>query len=192
MLLLNLLFREYSRFMRMIQKGFKILITTILPKYEFQTLSIGVSSDFYHDITALFQKTYVINTTISSIPRFYITFSFQPIAASTVAHGKARGRNTLGVAEKAQTWLCLTNTWAPPSGDRVTLPLSISFMKRVEDMAKAKSLFEPYLFLNDAGIDQKVIGSNGDAQVKELVKVAKKYDPKGVFQKLAKGGFTLP
>jgi len=192
MLLLNLLFGEYSRFMPMIQKGFKILITTRLPKYEFQTLSIGVASDFYHDITALFQKTYVINTTIFSIPRFYITFSFQSIAASTVAHGKARGRNTLGVAEKAQRWLCLTNTGAPPSGDQVTLPLSISFMKRVVDMAKAKGRFELYLFLNDAGIDQKVIATYGDAQVKELVKVSKKYDSKGVFQKLTKGGFTLP
>jgi len=132
-----------------------------------------------------------MNTTISSIPGFRVTLTFQPVAASTVAHGKARGGNALGVAEKAQTWLCLTNTWALPSGDQVTLPFSISFMKRVEDLAKAKGLFEPYLFLNDAGIDQKVIASYGDAQVKELVKVSKKYDPKGVFQKLAKRGFKL-
>lgn len=98
----------------------------------------------------------------------------------------------MGVAEKAQTWLCLTSTWALPSDDQVTLPLSISFIKQIEDLAKAKGLFEPYLFLNDAAIDQKVIASYGDAQVKELVKVSKKYDPKGVFQKLAKGGFKLP
>jgi len=164
----------------------------ILSRYDFRTLSIGVSPDLYHDITALFQQTYAMNTTISSIPGFRVTLTFQPIAASTVAQGKARGGNALGVAEKAQTWLCLTSTWALPSGDQVTLPLSISFMKQIEDLAKAKGLFEPYLFLNDAAIDQKVIASYGGAQVKELVKISKKYDPKGVFQKLAKGGFKLP
>jgi len=133
-----------------------------------------------------------MNTTISSIPGLCVTFTFQPIAASTVAHGKACGGNALGVTENAQTWLCLTNTWVLPSGNQGTLPLSISFMKWVEDLVKAKGLFEPYLFLNDTGIDQKVIASYGDAQVKELVKVSKKYDPKGVFQKLAKGGSKLP
>jgi len=89
-------------------------------------------------------------------------------------------------------WLCLTNSWALPSSDQVTLSLSISFMKQVEDLAKAKGLLERYLFLNNAAIDQMVIASYGDNQVKELVRISKRYDPQGVFQKLAKGGFKLP
>jgi len=83
-----------------------------------------------------------------------------------VAHGKARGGSVFAVAEKAQTSLSLTNTWALPSGDQITLLLSIMFMKQFEDLAKAKGLFAPYLFLNDAGIDEKVIAGYGDAQVK--------------------------
>jgi len=133
-----------------------------------------------------------MNTTLSSIPGFRVTLTFQPIAASTVIHGKERGGNAMGMSEKAQMWLCLTSSWALPSGDQVTLPLSISFMKQVEDLAKAKGLLEQYLFLNDAAIDQEVIASYGDAQVKELVRISKEHDPKGVFQKLAKGGFKLP
>jgi len=98
----------------------------------------------------------------------------------------------MGMSKKAQMWLCLTNSWALPSSDQVTLPLSISFMKQVEDLAKAKGLLERYLFLNDAAIDQMVIASYRDNQVKELVRISKWYDPQGVFQKLAKGGFKLP
>ena len=133
-----------------------------------------------------------MNTTISSIPGLRVTLTFQPIASSTVAHRKARGGNAWGVPEKAQTWLCLTNTSELPSGDQVTLPLSIIFIKRVDDLAKAKGLFELDLFLNDAGMDQKVIASCGGTQVGGLVKVSKKYDPKGLFLKLANGGFKLP
>ncbi|RPA96635.1 FAD-binding domain-containing protein [Choiromyces venosus 120613-1] len=159
---------------------------------DFRTLSIGVSSEFYHEIVALFQQTFTTNTNITSIAGYLMTLTFQPIAASTVAQGKARGGNAMGVSEKAQMWLCLTSFWALPSDDQVMLPLTISFLKQVEDLARAKGLFEPYLFLNDAAIDQKVIASYGDAQVEGLAEVSKKYDPKGVFQKLAKGGFKLP
>ncbi|PWW80760.1 FAD-binding domain-containing protein [Tuber magnatum] len=159
---------------------------------DFRTISIGVSSELYRGIVALFQQTYTMNATLSSIPGYRVTLTFQPVAASTVTHGKTRGGNAMGMSEKAQTWLCLTTSWVLPSDDQVTLPLSISFTKQVEDLAKAKGLFEQYLFLNDAAIDQKVIASYGDAQVKELKRVSQKYDPKGVFQKLAKGGFKLP
>ncbi|CAZ82113.1 unnamed protein product [Tuber melanosporum] len=166
----------------------------VLPptRHDFRTLSIGVSPEFYRDISTLFQETYTTNTALSPVSGFTITLTFQPVAASTVAHGKTRGGNAMGMSEKAQTWLCLTSTWALPSDDQLILPLSISFIKQVEDLARAKGLLEQYLFLNDAAIDQKVIASYGDAQVKELKKVSKNYDPKGVFQKLAKGGFKLP
>jgi len=135
-----------------------------------------------------------MNTTISSIPGFHVILSFHLISTSPVDHRKACGGTRSGVAEKAQTWLCLTNTWALPSGDQVTLPLSISFMKWVGGLAKARACSSRTCFSTTLVLISRLpfLATYGDAQVTELVKVSKKYDPKGVFQKLAKGGFTLP
>lgn len=54
----------------------------------------------------------------------------------------------------------------------------------LENDAKANNVFYPWLFLNDAGIDQDPIATYGYGVSKEkMLAVAKKYDPRGIFQK---------
>lgn len=65
-------------------------------------------------------------------------------------------------------------------------------MNRVENDSKANDLYVDYVFMNDASKDQKVIAHYGEANVAELKKIAAKYDPSKVFQRLESGGFKLP
>lgn len=58
-------------------------------------------------------------------------------------------------------------------------------------MAARKGLSKTFLYLNDAGMDQKPIDSYGHENVQRLKKISRQYDPDGVFQKLANGGFKL-
>ena len=60
---------------------------------------------------------------------------------------------------------------------------------------KAKSIEpgtdNPFIYLNYAGEFQDPLGGYAKANVEKLKALARKYDPKGVFQKLVKGGYKL-
>jgi hypothetical protein len=116
---------------------------------------------------------------------------FQPIAASTAAQGKSRGGNALGLEETAQTWLNLISTWSLEEDDEEVLKTGTKFLNKVKKMAADKGLLKTFLYLNDAAIDQKPVDSYGREQVVRLKRISREYDPDGVFQKLAKGGFKL-
>ncbi|PWW76987.1 hypothetical protein C7212DRAFT_187858, partial [Tuber magnatum] len=54
-----------------------------------------------------------------------------------------------------------------------------------------KGLSRDFIFMNDAGGDQGVLGSYGSASRDGLSKVRREVDPDGVFQILETGGFKL-
>ena len=58
--------------------------------------------------------------------------------------------------------------------------------------ASVESLTDnPYIYLNYAGEFQDPLGGYGLENVKKMKKLSRKYDPKGVFQKLVPGGWKL-
>ena len=122
---------------------------------------------------------------------FHASITFQSVAASTVSQGKSRGGNPLGLEEVAQTWLVLTCGWSLETDDSMVLATSAKFLDEVEKLAASKGLSKTFLYLNDAAMDQRPIESYGDENVQKLKKISSQYDPDGVFQKLAKGGFKL-
>lgn len=65
------------------------------------------------------------------------------------------------------------------------------FVKLIEELAKQEGVLHRYKYLNFAASFQDPLGSYGAEQKKTLRKVAKKYDPKGIFQKQVPGGFKL-
>ena len=71
------------------------------------------------------------------------------------------------------------------------LEASAGFLSKVDEMAACKGLSRTFLYLNEAAMDQKPIGSYGDENAQELRRISGEYDPDGVFQKLATGGFKL-
>lgn len=152
------------------------------------TISIGVDAELYKEVLAQFNATF----TAANVPGLQVTLTYQPMAVSTVRHGKKMGGNVLGVKEEAQTWLDITSSWSDAAYDETVIGSTTKLIADIEVMAKKRGLYYDYMFLNDAGEGQKIIESYGEANVKFLKVVAKKYDPTGVFQKLSKGGFKLP
>ena len=67
----------------------------------------------------------------------------------------------------------------------------IKFLDEVEKMAASRGLSKTFLYLADAAMDQRPIDSYGHENVQKLKKISSQYDPDGVFQRLAKGGFKL-
>ncbi|KAF8253582.1 FAD-binding domain-containing protein [Wilcoxina mikolae CBS 423.85] len=157
-------------------------------RQDFRTLTIGVSSSLYLDITTLFSKAY---TPIASVPGLQVTLTFQPMGVSIFEAGEKKGGNVLGVKHIAQTWIDLTPAWSNEADDKKVLAVGKKFLDDVAKMAEKRGLLYDYLFLNDAAKDQNVIASYGKKQVRFLKSVSARYDPEQVFQKLV-GGFKLP
>lgn len=59
-----------------------------------------------------------------------------------------------------------------------------SLLSNLASSAKSQGLFLPYIFVNDAGPNQKPLQSFGENNIKYIDTVAKKYDPKRIMQKL--------
>ena len=58
----------------------------------------------------------------------------------------------------------------------------------LERDAKTNDIYYPWIFLNDAGIDQDPIATYGyGASQAKMLAIAHKYDPQGVFQKNVPG-----
>jgi hypothetical protein len=52
-------------------------------------------------------------------------------------------------------------------------------------------VFHPYKYLNFAASFQDPLASYGGIELRRMKKVARKYDPTGVFQTQVPGGFKL-
>jgi hypothetical protein len=62
---------------------------------------------------------------------------------------------------------------------------------RMENEAKKRHLYHPFLFANYSAQWQNVFDSYGDANTKFLTEVANVYDPDRVFQNLQPGSFKV-
>ncbi|OTB02610.1 hypothetical protein M426DRAFT_322532 [Hypoxylon sp. CI-4A] len=121
-----------------------------------------------------------------------LAFGWQPISSSAVLAGQANGGNALGLQPVNQTWLVLDVGWWSPEDDELANNYTASIIDKVDNASKASNNYIDYIFMNDASADQPVIEHYGQENVAKLKETAKKYDPNGVFQTLASGGFKLP
>lgn len=91
-----------------------------------------------------------------------------------------------------QTWLVLDVGWWNAEDDQLAHDYTASMISKVDDASQSSGHFVDYIFMNDAAADQPVIERYGAENVAKLKATAAKYDPDGVFQHLASGGFKLP
>ena len=84
-------------------------------------------------------------------------------------------------------------SWQNEADDAKVNAFVKKFLTDLDAAAKRRNLHVPFTFLNDAQSGQEVFNHYGGGKsLRKLQKTARKYDPKGVFQKLETGGFKLP
>lgn len=64
-------------------------------------------------------------------------------------------------------------------------------VRLIEGLTKEEGVFHPYKYLNFAASFQDPLASYGGIELRRMKKVARKYDPTGVFQTQVPGGFKL-
>lgn len=82
-------------------------------------------------------------------------------------------------------------SWTYPEQDDLFNGQAKWLRDELAAFAKSIGADNEYVYLDYADADQDPLGSYGEENVRKMKAAAKKYDPKGVFQKLVPGGFKL-
>jgi FAD/FMN-containing dehydrogenase len=99
--------------------------------------------------------------------------------------------NNNKTSSKALVITLLSATWADAADDEKVEKAAREMMDGIERDAKAQGAWHPFVYLNYAAPWQDPIASYGEDAVRRLQEVRKRVDPKGVFTKLAPGGFKI-
>lgn len=137
----------------------------------------------------------ILNQTLSScsiVPSSTIwSFAVEPLPTVFVEHGA--GRNALGTssADGNSIVLLLSAFWPGAADSGAVQALANSAFAALNDEVERQGQSKRFVYANYAGQNQSPLQSYGKANVDFLRKTAGKYDPKGVFQYNAPGGFKL-
>jgi len=146
------------------------------------------------------EKFYELNaefeTLLTPESGFNTLCMFQPISKSIVEKGVQNGGNILGLDQyiKGGNGILFLATLGVNGAQKEALGyVKIkAFTEDVEAYAASLELAWDWKFLNYAAQSQDAISSYGAAAIAKLKAASKKYDPKGVFQKLRLSGFKIP
>lgn len=119
--------------------------------------------------------------------------TLQVITVPMLKQFAKKGGNALGLGESnGPLLLMLSNMmWKDEADDKRILATNKRIVDRSVEEGKKRGLFVEYIYMNYASKFQDVLSSYGEENHERLKTVARKYDPKAVFQKLQPGYFKL-
>lgn len=126
---------------------------------------------------------------------FNTLIEFQPVTDTMVANGNKRGGNIMGMEPLVEggpslMWL-LSLTVDTEEHQNAILPIARQFIDAINDKQREQNTFLNWIYLNYAWEDEAPFKHYGQKNIKLLHDVSRKYDPRGVFQKLRQTGFKL-
>ncbi len=154
----------------------------------FYTGTYGVSSTF---LDRMFD---ICNTTLYDfqIPHGVLwDLAFEPLPTAFVAYGA--GKNSLGTspADGNSMVLLVSALWPDSASNPQVHAKATELMSNLDGAAQEMGLLKGFVYVNYADWSQKPFESYGEQNVEFLRQTARKYDPKGVFQRRVPGGFKL-
>ncbi|KAF2677131.1 FAD-binding domain-containing protein [Lentithecium fluviatile CBS 122367] len=157
-------------------------------RHDYRTVTTKVDVELYKDVYEFWKpKAQAVHDTTGA----NVTFVFQPVPKSVAEASKEKGGNPMGIPVEGQMWWSTTLEWTDAADDDTVRGLSIETTDKWEELGKARGLYLPYLFMNDASRDQNPLASYGEKNLQRLKEIAAEYDPTQLFQKVQNSGFLL-
>ncbi|KAE8148199.1 hypothetical protein BDV25DRAFT_20937 [Aspergillus avenaceus] len=117
---------------------------------------------------------------------------FQPFPAVFGQLAKHKGGNMLGLDDENNHILYLLGySWDNTADNDLFNSIGYKVFGEVQSYAKELGVDGRYVYLNYAGKGQNPLQSYGEDNAREIARVAKTYDPQGVFQRQVPGGFKI-
>ncbi|KAF4540637.1 FAD-binding oxidoreductase [Lasiodiplodia theobromae] len=114
----------------------------------------------------------------------------QPITTLIQQAARDNGGDALNLDPNGGSFVValIYGNWFDPAYDVKIKEWTDATLSSIEAETKAKGLYHPFKFLNDAGITQNPISTYGNgSSLPRMKAVSDKYDPDGVFQTLVPG-----
>jgi hypothetical protein len=129
----------------------------------------------------------------SDNPDFITQCMFQSIPTIFSKHGVEKGGNVLGLDKEDRNAIMLLFDIAVKTADEeaIARPLLRSYGEEMQAFAASKSGLVNWQFMNYADAYQDPLASYGAENVKKIRTAAQKFDPEGIFQTKAPGGFKI-
>ncbi|KAJ4335437.1 hypothetical protein N0V87_006095 [Didymella glomerata] len=133
------------------------------------------------------------NDKIADVANLLNPLSLQVITVPQMQKMQQNGGNALGLDPSSGPLLLINPApaWTNAADDDRVNRFVDTLFTRTAAEAEKRGLTSRYIYMNYASKYQDVIASYGDANKAKLHSIAKKYDPRGVFQKLQPGYFKL-
>lgn len=135
-----------------------------------------------------------IESVIGTATGMFSSCQAQPMTNAMIS--QAKGNNVLGLEERVADgpgFMFLMYFGVNTAEHEATaFPYIENFFKEVEEYADSLDANWNWSYLNYAHYVQNPIAGYGKANIDKLRATSKKYDPKGVFQKLRQSGFKIP
>ncbi|OAG24666.1 FAD-binding domain-containing protein [Alternaria alternata] len=140
----------------------------------------------------MFDATYEEFANIRDVAGILPANTFQIITVPQLEQMQKKGGNALGLSPSDGPILIinLSSRWDNAEDDERVLKANANIVRKMEAEAKRRNLVNDYIYMNYASQFQDVVGSYGESADK-LRRIARKYDPTEVFQKLQPGYFKL-
>lgn len=118
---------------------------------------------------------------------------FQPLPKLYTEKSVEAGGNVMGLERQKDDGVLLLALVEVPTADQraAAYPKVKAWIEEVQEYASSVGGAQEWLYLNYANPGQAVLASYGVENVSFMKRVAAKYDPEEVFQKLCPGGFKL-
>ncbi|KAK5132818.1 hypothetical protein LTR08_008619 [Meristemomyces frigidus] len=131
---------------------------------------------------------------IKNIPDLDWIYSYEPLPKLYTQQGSKHSGNVLGLNRTDSgdlILMMLSPRWKSAEYDAQMNKAAVAWVTAIQELVFLLGASDPFLFLNYADGFQDPMGSYGQANVDFMKRVATKYDPQGVFQKLVPGGFKV-
>lgn len=118
---------------------------------------------------------------------------FQPLPKLYAEKSVEAGGNVMGLERQKDDGILLLALIEVPTAEQraAAYPKVKAWIEELQAYASSVDGAQDWLYMNYADPGQKVLRSYGAENVEFMKKVAAKYDPEGVFQKLCPGGFKI-
>ncbi|KAI8931093.1 hypothetical protein NX059_012104 [Plenodomus lindquistii] len=121
------------------------------------------------------------------------SITFQALSKPALQAMQKKGGNSLGLSpdDGPLFHALLYLSWTDPEDDKANMEAAKAYMDALVAMAKELGAANDYIYMPYASPYQRPIAGYGNTNMERLRKVAKKYDPAEVIQKLSPGYFKL-
>ncbi|KAL8723704.1 MAG: hypothetical protein Q9181_007213 [Wetmoreana brouardii] len=131
---------------------------------------------------------------LKPVQNLIISFVYQPLTVDLLKASRASGGDAIDLdpADGPIMAMIVNAAWSNAADDSYVNQWAANLTSAIDSKSQAAGYYYPFIFLNDAQGDQKVLAKYGKgASLPRLKTIAQRFDPDGVFQKLDGGAFKV-